>query len=435
MQDSFATNYSVPGLFLMELLNVTTVADNKLWLDKTILFPELHGQFLEAVLSTMFCGLYTCLALFAVYLLCQKGLTMVAKSAMLLAIAVIYASTTVYWAVLLTETFKTLSTVTSNSNAAGEATGQAISALHWLLDPERTPEFAPSSRSGTELWLYRLPQKCVGTASLTVNVVLGDAMVWWRAWVLWRSSRTVRAICVLLISATFATGVIVTTHACSNLNTLDTSVLFYADGGVSTRGTGTVGSFFTADSWGLATSALSLGTNIVATSLIAYKAWHHRRSVACHLRMGSARTQVEKALTLFVESGMLYCILWVFIVVYQSLAGSDSEDPGYGVRGTEERFTYGFDYVLEGCLIPLIGIYPTLIIILVALDRSYCGTSFRYASANNASLLVPPGLGTAHAGPFHLGLSDSELKMPRDRPRSLNSSSNELPSVVQVARA
>src|SRR6266404_923505 len=72
-----------------------------------------------------------------------------------------------------------------------------------------------------------------------------------------------------------------------------------------------------------------LGTNILSTSLIAWKAWcvgssclfpsaflttfprEYRRTVSAHLSKGSPSVRAEKVLALLIESGLVYCVLWV----------------------------------------------------------------------------------------------------------------------------
>ncbi|RDX41701.1 hypothetical protein OH76DRAFT_1489272 [Lentinus brumalis] len=116
---------------------------------------------------------------------------------------------------------------------------------------------------------------------------------------------------------------------------------------------------FTGDIWGIVVGAFSLLTNVAATTLIAYRVWEHRRIIMSYLKGSSPRSQVERTLALLVESGLLYCVLWVFIMVYEIQCA-------YGVS----EFAYGFSYVMSGCIVPLIGMYPSLIIIVCAVDKS-----------------------------------------------------------------
>ena len=78
-----------------------------------------------------------------------------------------------------------------------------------------------------------------------------------------------------------------------------------------------------------------------------------------YLQRNSGRTQVERTLALLVESGLLYCALWVCsypsgnysrrsqLLVLKVLVAIYvwSDAPGFRV---------GFYYVMSGCLVPLI---------------------------------------------------------------------------------
>ena len=89
------------------------------------------------------------------------------------------------------------------------------------------------------------------------------------------------------------------------------------------------GSFYQSDLFGLAASVLSLATNMVATILIGCKAWcvmHCYYSLFRLIDLSDARehakimgsvsslkrsSRVEKILIFLVESGTVYCIIWV----------------------------------------------------------------------------------------------------------------------------
>ncbi|KAM5536520.1 hypothetical protein V8D89_009797 [Ganoderma adspersum] len=217
---------------------------------------------------------------------------------------------------------------------------------------------------------------CVPTGILTINVMLGDAVVWWRVWVIWPRSLIVRITCVVLLAATLAMGIIDTLDSCSTAAFSVLSVFNLAD--VYS------GSFYQSDFFGLSASGLSLATNMVATILIGCKAWWHSMIMAGipSLRRSS---RVEKFLVFLVESGTVYCVIWVSILIYQvALLGSEV------VSAPEEKVFNMFDYFIKGCLIPLIGINPTIIITLVALNKShFYGTSFGGGPVSDISFRNP----------------------------------------------
>lgn len=93
--------------------------------------------------------------------------------------------------------------------------------------------------------------------------------------------------------------------------------------------TGT-GNLYEGVSYGIAATALSLGTNLFATATVAFKAWYaplknhtssametdlfcrvSRRVLKRYVVAGTTASQVEKVLSLLVESGALYCAIWV----------------------------------------------------------------------------------------------------------------------------
>ena len=87
---------------------------------------------------------------------------------------------------------------------------------------------------------------------------------------------------------------------------------------------------------------LTMIVNVVATSLIAYKAWYvlqiayrkatcliglivcreHRRILKNYVGTGGSKTRTLKALALLVESGMIYCALLVRVAAVTNVLGS-----------------------------------------------------------------------------------------------------------------
>ncbi|KAI0744842.1 hypothetical protein C8Q76DRAFT_607455, partial [Earliella scabrosa] len=108
-------------------------------------------------------------------------------------------------------------------------------------------------------------------------------IVWWRAWVVWKGNRGVRAVCVVCLLATAGTS----------------------------YDANPVGPLFKGDIYGVVALVLSLVNNVIATSLVGLVAWNHRALIREHLKFRSRPSQVERVLSLLVESGVGYCIVWV----------------------------------------------------------------------------------------------------------------------------
>ncbi|TFK82405.1 hypothetical protein K466DRAFT_500392 [Polyporus arcularius HHB13444] len=184
---------------------------------------------------------------------------------------------------------------------------------------------------------------CVPTIILTVNVLLGDAIVWWRVLAIWPNSLIVQVACVILLHDSCPETVF-TDVTLANLAMVPS------------------GTMFEQDLFGLTASVLSLASNLVATALVWCKAWEHRKFISS-VSLGRS-SRVEKVLALLVESGAVYCVLWMAIVAYQVT---------WQVQGTDTlpHVDAFVDYFIKGCLIPLVGMYPTAIILLVALNKSH----------------------------------------------------------------
>ncbi|KAH9026521.1 hypothetical protein EDB85DRAFT_170128 [Lactarius pseudohatsudake] len=117
----------------------------------------------------------------------------------------------------------------------------------------------------------------------------------WRAVVLWNRDKRIIAILLLLILGT-------TAAAGCELRLGDP---------VSPSGQ----SGFQSDQGPLIMVGPTLATNLVSTGLIAWKAWEHRVGVKKHLGEASRPVRVERVFALLVESGFLYCCVWIVYLI------------------------------------------------------------------------------------------------------------------------
>ncbi|KAH8831587.1 hypothetical protein DL96DRAFT_1706014 [Flagelloscypha sp. PMI_526] len=176
-----------------------------------------------------------------------------------------------------------------------------------------------------------------------LNMIIGDAVVIWRAWILWPGRRIVLLLPLIFLAGTFSFAVLaIWCLAEDSFNSLSRVV------GSSSR----TCSWAEPIAW-----AMSLCTNIVATSLIAVKAWQHRQLLKRHFEVQPRKSQAQKALMLLIESGSLYCVLFLLqIVGFFTFTRTDSRFYLYGA--------------IEPFGEQLSGIYPTAIIVIVALQQT-----------------------------------------------------------------
>ncbi|KAM5535325.1 hypothetical protein V8D89_011010, partial [Ganoderma adspersum] len=211
------------------------------------------------------------------------------------------------------------------------------------------------------LWQQALMQGCIGASTLTVNVILGDVIVCWQACVIWHKNYVVKAACAVILLATLALGVIDSSQSCQPYQVPGPMITIATDDSVP-------GSLFEGVPIGVATCVLSLSTNMLATLLVAYKSWQSRWRLKGYLFTNIGGSQVEKFLALLTESGAIYCAIWSAVVAFQiSLYNPMHSSGGSG----DLIFIKYFTIIMDGALVHVIAIYPTIIIVLVALNKSH----------------------------------------------------------------
>ncbi|VDB83450.1 unnamed protein product [Peniophora sp. CBMAI 1063] len=149
----------------------------------------------------------------------------------------------------------------------------------------------------------------------------------------------------------------------------------------------------------LATFVCTAACQVLAACMISYKAWLYRQSVKQYAGTAFLRRGISVML-LVVESGLLYAAFWVyFAILYAEFIHS------WG----ETAFYWGSYFIPT-----LSGMYPTLVIILVAVQGSVVERSVAHASASDAVVFaVPVTDSSADAHPSSSQL-DNSLYSKRD---------------------
>ncbi|KAH9032245.1 hypothetical protein EDB85DRAFT_2145623 [Lactarius pseudohatsudake] len=194
---------------------------------------------------------------------------------------------------------------------------------------------------------------------MAVQYILSDIVCAWRAVVLWNRDKHVTALLLfLVIGTTAAVGCELGLSLIPILSPPYVSIPIIAD-----------------DFGPLLVVFPILGTNLVSTALIAMKAWQYRVSIKKHLGKGTGSVRVDRVFALLIESGFVYCCLWILYVILT-----------FNLNTT----------VMHNALLFVSGLYPTLIVILVAMqkspveDYSTYSTGIQFASA---PALAPPSAG------------------------------------------
>ncbi|KAJ7718971.1 hypothetical protein DFH07DRAFT_761335 [Mycena maculata] len=225
------------------------------------------------------------------------------------------------------------------------------------------------SLSITQTWLRRL------------TYFLSDIIVVWRAWVIWRDNRIVHAGLAVCLIATAATS-------------LTLAVFNYQSQFHGTQYSRDTQNF-------LGTFGL-LVTNFTSTALISYKLWYYRRNIKKHLNRSGGNTKVENILILLMETGGLYLIFWILLMI---------GDYGY----------YGPDFGFEWFQPNISGLYPTIIIFMVSRKMMF---DEKVLTANSSNVGSHRTDETIVFSPSALGRSVESGRVPMDDALVLNSFSH-----------
>ncbi|KAJ7584975.1 hypothetical protein C8J56DRAFT_1027444 [Mycena floridula] len=219
-----------------------------------------------------------------------------------------------------------------------------------------------------------------------VNYLISDAVVVWRAWVLWTNHVKVRFLLCICMFGSFV-GVLI-------------DKVFGALYDVDPIGNAR---FSPAGPRALIMSLPLFITNLVSTYLVARKVWEYRQELKKNLE-AKKKTQIEKILIILTESGAIYCLIWIPFM--------------YLGVSTDQKAIESMAYQIVAAVLPQISaIYPAIIILLVVLERTHLdstisGTAFS-TSVHFASNPRLGGTQNEHTRSIRNGLSASVQLTPQ----------------------
>ncbi|KAJ7353432.1 hypothetical protein DFH08DRAFT_856860 [Mycena albidolilacea] len=277
---------------------------------------------LRVVAESIFFSAYGILFALAVYSILRKGLRSRGPIIMLVLVVYFYATCATQWALNFSDAFKNVHHLLMDLDTP----------IQDRLDLENKSR-APGSAAQEALWVS--------------NMILGDSVVIWRTWAIYQ--RRILAIsvpCVLL----FTSFVFVLMDVVCNISELNSPF---------------PGSHKICPAADIVGWAFSVATNIACTVLIGFKAWQHRKRMR---DSNMPQMPTEKILSLLVESGFIYSLLWLSQVI--AYTGFSTVSPWHWVYE-----------VLDPMGNQIAGMYPTLIIVIVNFKR----TAWEEASSHSHS--------------------------------------------------
>ncbi|KAG7087411.1 hypothetical protein E1B28_013379 [Marasmius oreades] len=178
----------------------------------------------------------------------------------------------------------------------------------------------------------------MGTVTFPIATVIGDSIVIWRAWALSGGNKKVMFLPIMLLLA--LTTMAFSYVACNVEENYPSKLSPSCKARYTT------------------TYALSMLTNVAGTAVIGYQTWSYRRAVKKYLQNCRHQARAEKILVILLESGVIYTTLW--IIELATLASPSKS----------AFINQAFRQTFSAAACQLVGIYPTLIIVLVFLRRS-----------------------------------------------------------------
>ncbi|KAI0641567.1 hypothetical protein C8Q79DRAFT_278034 [Trametes meyenii] len=276
-------------------------------------------QFFAVVVASVFWSILTLLTAFCAVILWRRSSHGNYASKILgLAVGALYSLSTLCWAVSLYDLCQDIHHVRDVANGTA----------------------SPSNPENGAIWLGKAASS-IPTVSLACIVTIADAIVWWRACVLY-PSRVVYAASVLLPISSLLSGAI-------------PSVVLTPSAGEA---------IMWANPWGIPASAATLVSNATVTSLIAFKT-QHKQALKQYLGAPSRSTRVQKVLLLLVESGIIYSFLCALILAVQvaSLLNTRS------LITLSPAFFTTLRYFFDPFLPSLVAMYPIAVVLIVSLQR------------------------------------------------------------------
>ncbi|KAJ6505736.1 hypothetical protein C8R47DRAFT_1243609 [Mycena vitilis] len=263
----------------------------------------------------VFFGAYTIFFAFAVYSISQRGLRTHSGTIMAVVVGYLYVTSATAWGVDCYIAFKNIHSLYMTTDIP-------------LLDRADLANNTFNKFVGVEELLF------------VFNAIIADAVVIWRTWAVYQGRiQAIVAPCVLLLAASVFALIDVTLSLYHGSKPLPGSAVMYTKSQILV--------------W-----AFSLATNALCTLLIGVKAWRHRKTMReLSLTVKYDGMSTEKILSLLVESGFIYSLLWAVQIL------------GYLEFPLDSPWNIISEVVVRIGR-QLTGMYPTLIIVIVNFKRT-----------------------------------------------------------------
>ncbi|KAJ7680660.1 hypothetical protein DFH06DRAFT_1163848 [Mycena polygramma] len=273
--------------------------------------------------QTLFFGVYTVLTVLSTRMLLKRGLKTRANHVMFILTIFTYSLSTAYWAYSVTDCVDRMKDYIQVAENLEELSNEH----------DTVTKYSP-----------------LFNALVLVNYVFSDGVVVWRAWII--SFRNYRKYLYVTIVFWVLTAVTVTSTIVFRIIALIQSP--YAqlpDSSYLAKGINILQ---------MCNLVFSLISNLSATAVVGTTAWHHRQSIRAAFADNKKSTKADRILVLVVESGLLYCVSGLTVLVASLI-----------------RLPHGtLGDIYTPINVQIAGAYPPVVLLLVSMQRSLNETTF-----------------------------------------------------------
>jgi len=267
-------------------------------------------------LQTLFFGVYTVLVILSCRMLLKRGLKTRATHIMFIMTLLTYLLSAAYWAYSVADVVDRIRVYI----------GDQLNPMNFTANHDTLTKWSP-----------------LFNAALTVNYIFSDAVVVWRAWVIsWRNYR--KYLCITIVFLVLTAGCVVGTIV---FRVITLVVSPYAQLPPSNYLVKAINILQ------ISVIGFSLISNISATAVVGATAWRHRRSIRAAFA-DKKRTRSDQILALVVESGVLYCISGLTVLISSLI-----------------RLPHGtLGDIYTPINVQIAGSYPPVVLLLVSMQSS-----------------------------------------------------------------
>ncbi|KAJ6594248.1 hypothetical protein B0H19DRAFT_1094623 [Mycena capillaripes] len=187
-------------------------------------------------------------------------------------------------------------------------------------------------------------------ALVLVNYVFSDAVVVWRAWIIcFRSHR--KYLCITIAFLILTAGTVTCTIIFRIIALVVSPYAQLPNSSYLKKGI---------DILQISNIGFSLISNLSATAVVGATAWRHRQSIRAAFADNKKSTKADQILTLVVESGLLYCVSGLTVLIASLI-----------------RLPVGtLGDIYTPINVQIAGAYPPVVLLLISMQRSLNETTF-----------------------------------------------------------